>query len=287
MAIWPLRRVAAVVLWAIALAAPAAQDTPVGVVRIGLTAVILTDRQPTLDAWSDYLQLQLKRPVSFVQRRTYHEIVQFLLAGKLDAAWLCGYPYIDVNNRPQLRLLAVPLYQNRPLYRSYLIVPAEDRQTQAIGDLAGGVFAFSDPDSNSGYLVPQFDLYRQGLDPARVFRKTFFTWSHRDVVRAVADGVAQGGAVDGYIWDTLARLNPALTARTRIVSRSPWFGFPPVVSHRDVDPGLFAALRQALLAMAAAEDGRRVLTQLNLDGFTAGSDDLYDGIEAMAERVKS
>ncbi|MEZ5591944.1 MAG: phosphate/phosphite/phosphonate ABC transporter substrate-binding protein [Gammaproteobacteria bacterium] len=286
---WPIRGLIAVVFCAVWLTAAADDNTAPGQpsaaapVRIGLTAVILTDRQSTLKAWSDYLQQQLQQPVQFLQRRTYYEIMQLLLEGKLDFAWVCGYPYVA--QRDRMRLTAVPLYQHQPLYQSYLIVPADDLQTRRISDLAGMVFAFSDPDSNSGYLAPQFQLREQGLNPAQVFRKTFFTWSHQDVVRAVAEGVAQGGAVDGYVWETLARLNPQLTAKTRVAARSPWYGFPPIVSSTDVSPALFAAMRQALLTMASNPQGQAVLTQLNLDGFTPGNDTLFDGIAAMAARI--
>ena len=285
---WSIRGLIAVVFCTVWLTAAADDNTAPGQpsaapVRIGLTAVILTDRQSTLQGWSDYLQQQLQQPVQFLQRRTYYEIMQLLLEGKLDFAWVCGYPYVAQRNR--VRLTAVPLYQHQPLYQSYLIVPADDLHTRRIGDLAGTVFAFSDPDSNSGYLAPQFQLREQGLNPAQVFRKTFFTWSHQDVVRAVADGVAQGGAVDGYVWETLARLNPQLTAKTRVAARSPWYGFPPIVSRAEISPALFEAMRQALLNMPANPQGQAVLAQLNLDGFTPGNDTLFDGIAAMAARI--
>ena len=76
------------------------------------------------------------------------------------------------------------------------------------------MLAYSDPDSNSGFLVPQYEMLRIGVNPITHFRKTFFTYAHRKVVQAVADGVAQGGAVDGYVWETLALRTPALDAES-------------------------------------------------------------------------
>lgn len=275
-----LRWLSLVFCWVFGLTAAAESEPVSAPVRLGLTAVILTDRQPTLGAWSDYLQQRMERPVEFIQRRTYHEIVQLLLEGRLDFAWVCGYPYVVQQDR--MNLVAVPLYRGQPLYQSYLIVAANDHSTQKISDLNGAVFAFSDPDSNSGYLVPQFQLREQGLNPARIFRKTFFTWSHQDVVRAVAEGVAQGGAVDGYVWETLARLNPELTAQTRVASRSPWYGFPPIVSRTGIEPALLNTMRDALLMMNTDEAGQLVLNQLNLDGFIPGEKALFDGVAVMA-----
>lgn len=249
-------------------------------VNIGLTPVILDDQAGFLDRWHDYLEQQLAQPVRFVQRGTYREIVDLLRQDKLDAAWLCGYPY--VRNRAQLELLAVPLFNDRPVYKSYLIVPAADRTTRSILDLRGRVFAYSDPDSNSGYLYPNYQLTTLSERPNSFFGKAFFTWGHRRVVEAVAHRVADGGAVDGYVWETLARFHPELTGLTRIVHRSPDFGFPPIVARRGLEPEVVLELRRVLVGMAEHEAGRRLLGELNLSGFTAGDDRLFASIEQMA-----
>lgn len=257
-------------------------DDALDAVRIGLTPVFLDD--PTfLRDWRAYLEVQIGRPVRFVQRRSYREIVELIRKGELDFAWLCGYPY--VRHRQALRLLALPLFNAKPLYRSYLIVPAGDGTTNSMRDLRGRVFAYSDPDSNSGYLYPVYALIRLGEQPDRFFARSFFTWAHRKVVEAVASGLAQGGAVDGYVWDTLAKHQRALTAQTRVVDRSPEFGFPPFVARRSAADELSALMQRALLGMAEDPGGRALLARLNLDGFTAGQEALFDGIAAMARVV--
>jgi phosphonate transport system substrate-binding protein len=226
--------------------------------------------------WQTYLTQRLSQPVEFVQRHTYREIVDLLLKGDLDAAWLCGYPY--VRHRNELKLLSVPLFRGKQTYHSYLIVPSSDTKTQNILELKNKVFAYSDPDSNSGYLYPWVNLINRGIEPQHYFRKTFFTWSHRGVVKAVADGVAQGGAVDSYVWETLAEKEPELTRRTRVVSKSPEYGFPPMVIRRGLTQQRADYLRNALIDMSSDEAGSNLLRQLNLDGFVLGNDELYNGI---------
>jgi len=251
--------------------------------RFGLTPVFVDDQISFLHDWQDYLGRRLNRPVTFVQRSTYQEITDMLLRGQLDAAWVCGYPY--VRHRDRLQLVAVPLYHNRPLYRSYLIAHADDGSIQGWSDLEGKVFAYSDPDSNSGYLYPQYAMQQGGIDPQRIFRKVFFTFAHRNVVRAVAEGLADAGAVDGYVWDTLSQTHPALTARTRVVARSPRFGFPPIVARPRLSPLETTQLRSALLGMASDPEGQGLLRRLNLDGFEGGEPGLFDSIHAMMAAV--
>ena len=178
--------------------------------------MILEDQVSFLDDWRRYLEQRLRGRAVFVQRGSYREITALINNDELDFAWVCGYPYVA--NRASMRLLAMPLYHGKPLYQSYLIVPSSDRVTRSYADLEGKLFAYSDPNSNSGFLVPQYLMLRAGLDPQTLFKKTFFTYAHRKVVSAVATGVADGGAVDGYVWETLALLSPELTAKTRVAA---------------------------------------------------------------------
>jgi phosphonate transport system substrate-binding protein len=252
-------------------------------VRIGLTPVFLDDQVGFLAKWRAWFERNLGREVVFVQRGNYREISDLLRAGKIDFAWVCGYPY--VRQKAQMRLVAVPLWRGKPLYQSYLIVAANDRQSKSLLDLKGKIFAYSDPDSNSGYLFPQYFLSTHGEQPAQFFARTFFTWAHRKVVEAVGVGLADGGAVDGYVWETLAQVRPDLTAATRIIDRSPMLGYPPFVANRYVPSGEVERLRRVLLDMAAQPEGLDLLRRLNLDGFTAANPGLYDGIGQMADRL--
>ncbi len=248
--------------------------------RIGLTPVFLDNQSSFLNVWRDYLEDKLEVPVEFVQRQRYGEITELLLLNQLDIAWVCGFPYIRHLNRSQL--LAMPLYLGEPLYRSYLIVPAVDKATHDILDLQGVVFAYSDPDSNSGYLVPRVQLRKAKKDPSGFFGKTFYTWNHRDVVVAVADGIAQAGAVDGYVWETLALTHPGLTRRTRVVWKSEPYGFPPFVARAFLPKEDFLQFQRVLLEMRDDPEGQRLLEVLNLDGFVPGNDRLFDGIRNAA-----
>lgn len=256
-----------------------------GEVRFGLTPVFLSSDLELLTQLKIYLSGALGRPVTLVTRRTYQEITALLLSGQLDAAWICGYPFIQYRDR--LSLVAVPVWRGQPLYQSYLIVD-RDRQVTSLTDLRGDIHAFSDPDSNSGHLVTQAALAAIGKTPEQFFAKTFYTYSHRNVVRAVASGLAASGSVDGYVWEVMSELEPDLTGRTRVVRKSDWLGFPPVACAKAVEHTALAAdIRRALVAMGEDPAGVQVLNLLRLDGFTAGDASLFDGIAKNYELVRS
>jgi phosphonate transport system substrate-binding protein len=264
------------------LGAAAAADAPI---RIGTTPVILDSQVGFLHAWRDYLQSRMSRPVVFLQRGAYREITSLLQSSELDFAWVCGYPY--VRNRKSWELVALPNFGGKPLYRSYLIVPASDSGSRGFDALRGRVFAYSDPDSNSGFLVPQYEMLRTGIYPPEHFRKSFFTYAHHKVVVAVADGVADGGAVDGYVWETLKLRTPKLTNRTRVAHVSDEYGFPPMVARRNLDRAVFEQFKETLLTMPNDSSGRELLQHLNLDGFLPPDDSQFNGIARVLDYVSS
>jgi phosphonate transport system substrate-binding protein len=265
-------------LGAAALAAPMVRAQDAAAFRFALTPVFLDNDAGVISGLRAALAEGTGRQIDLVQRRTYQEISGALLDGSVDAAWTCGFPYLQ--HRDRLSLLGVPVWNGQPLYQSYLIAGAED-PAQDLADLRGGTHAFSDPDSNSGYLVTASDLMAMGVTPEGFFARSIFTFGHRNVVRAVAGGLTRSGSVDGYVWEVLRTVEPGLTARTRIVARSDWLGFPPFVARSDRrdDPDV-AAFGAALLGLAATAQGRAALDLLYLDGVTLAEPALFDGIAA-------
>ena len=253
--------------------------------RIGLTPVILADQAAFLGRWSDYLARELGSPVTFVARESYQGVLSLLLSGQLDAAWICGYPY--TRYQQQLQLLAVPLFQGRPLYQAFLIRPKQPRPViNSWGDLKGRVLAYSDPLSNSGWLVAQSELHAIGMKP-RDLQKGFFAHSHRNVAEAVAARLAHAGAIDGYVWETMRQQQLAGADHTEVVWRSEAYGFPPIVVRQDAQHPKTQQLQNILLNMASQADGQTLLKALNLTGFQQGGPQLYASIARMAAQTEA
>lgn len=256
-----------------------------GRLAFGLTPVFLTSDIELLAMLKLYLDAATGYDVQLVQRRTYEEITSLLISGQLHAAWICGYPYAQY--RDQLSLVAVPVWQGKPLYRSYLITP-RGRGATGIDQLKGDIHAFSDPNSNSGYLVTAAVLARRGLRPEQFFRQTFFTYGHRNVVRAVAARLAESGSVDGYVWEVMSAIEPGLTGRTEIVRKSELLGFPPIAcARREAQSDEVQRLKRALLSIDQDGRGRDVLGALRLDGFSDEQPGLFDTIAEEMSLVRS
>lgn len=251
--------------------------------RIGLTPVILADQVAFLSRWGRYLASRVGIEVEFVARESYQSILDLLFSGQIDAAWICGYPFVRFEN--ELNLLAVPLYQGQPFYQAYLIRPrVAGAEVQGWADLKGRVLAYSDPLSNSGWLVAQAQLAKAGV-PVRELKRGFFTHGHRNVAEAVAARLAQAGSIDGYVWETMRSQGMPAIAKTEVVWRSEPFGFPPLVTRKGHEHPHMESLRLALLRMSDDKVGRELLASLNLSGFTPGQPVLFDSIRRQAQQV--
>jgi phosphonate transport system substrate-binding protein len=232
----------------------------------------------------DYLAGKLGRKVELVQRKTYEEVNELIGQGKIDLAFICSGPYVSGKDRYSLDLIATPEVQGSHFYQSYLIV-SRDSPFKELEDLRGRVFAFTDPDSLTGKLVPTHWLTEIGERPDSFFSKTIYTYSHDNSMLAVARGLVDGAAVDGLIWEYYHRRNPSLSNATRVIRRSEPYAIPPVVSSGSLSLETKEQIRGLLFAMHEDPRGRSILDELMIDRFVEPMDGWYDSIRRLEQTV--
>ncbi|MGB4442653.1 MAG: phosphate/phosphite/phosphonate ABC transporter substrate-binding protein [Coriobacteriia bacterium] len=249
--------------------------------RIAVAA--MTSPKSTFDYYQEilvYIGERTGRPVELVQRETYQEINDLIEQGQLDMAFVCTGAYIEGHDTFGMEILAAPVVYGEPVYYSYTIVDADSAAT-ALADLRGASFAFTDPISNTGTLVPTYLLGQLGETPDTFFGEYIYTYSHDRSIEAVADGLVDGAAVDSLIYDyMLANDDPAIEG-TRILATSEPYGIPPVVVHPDLDNELKRQLRSILLEMHADTEGRAILSAIKIDRFEVIGDSAYDSVREM------
>lgn len=242
--------------------------------RVAVSSIVspketLTVYQPL----TDYLEKKLGQQVVLLQRRTYKEVNDLLEHGGADVAFVCSGGYVAGAQSFGMELLAMPEVKGDRLYQSYII--SRDKGLKSITDLQGRSFAFTDPMSFSGRIAPVHMLTARGIDGSRFFSRTFFTYSHDNAIRAVADGIADAAAVDSMIFDRAVEIEPDLAKRVFIIDRSLRVGNPPVVVNPAVSSALKQRLRDVLLGMREDEAGRAALKALTYDRFVLPDEQHY------------
>jgi phosphonate transport system substrate-binding protein len=233
-----------------------------------------------------YLSAKLNRPVKLIQRRTYAELNQLIADGDVDFAFVCTSAYVEGHDQFGMELIAAPLVNGKTVYQSVLIVPVNS-DARSMADLRGKIFAFTDPMSLTGRMYPTSLVHDLGSEPETFFDRTFFTYSHDDAIRAVAEKMADGAAVDSLVYDYAVRREPELGKQTRVILRSPDFGIPPAVVSPGIRPKVKAELKNLLLNLSQDPNplAQEALAGIGAQGFVVLSDDNYSSVRELLKRV--
>lgn len=260
---------------------PVAPTIKTAPLRLGMGAMITPrDGYVYYQRLQGYIEKRLGRPVQLVDRENYDEMNGLLESGGVDAAFVCAGPYVEGKLKFNLELLAMPLVKGQPAYHSYILVH-KDSPITTLTELRGKVFAFTDPKSNSGKLVPTYMLAKMKETPEHFFSRVEYTFGHDKSIRAVAEKIVDGAAVDSLIWEYAAIRKPELTSQTRIIAKSAPYGIPPIVVRPGLDPDTKNKLKDILLSAANDPEGKEILHGMMIDAFVGGDDKNYDSIRAM------
>ncbi len=233
----------------------------------------------------DYIGQKLDMKANFVEKRTYAEVNALLKNGTVDVAFVCGGPYVEGHREFGLELLVAPLVNGKTVYYSYIIV-ARNSGIERFEELKGKVFAFVDPMSNTGKLIPTYMLYKLGQSPESFFKKYLYTYGHDVSIKAVAQGVVDGAAVDSLIWEYMDKKGRKYTERSKIIKISEPYGIPPVVSRPGLDEDLRTRIKNVLLSMHNEEEGKRILQGMLIDRFLEVDDSIYDTIREVKALIE-
>ncbi len=232
----------------------------------------------------DYIARKAGTPVHYVDAENYNDLNHKLKRGELDAGFVCSGPYVDGKQEFGLELLAAPRAYGKTVYYAYIIVPAAS-PAKTLDDLKGKNFAFTDPLSNTGKLVPEYILSRKGTTSDVYFGKILFSGSHDKSITAVADGLVDGASVDSLIWDYTAKTKPQLTAKTRIIMKSEPYAIPPFVVRPGLEPSQKEKLKLILLNAHSDTEGRVILEKMMIERFESINDKAYDSIREMKRQT--
>jgi phosphonate transport system substrate-binding protein len=232
----------------------------------------------------DYVGEKLGMPVKLIQKKTYKEMNELVEAKKVDFALVCSGPYTQGRKKFGMELLAAPLVHGESVYYAYTIVYKDD-PIERFEQLEGKTFGFTDPHSNTGYIVPTYMLKKLGRDPRIFFKKTIFTASHDNSIRAVAERLVDAASVDSLIYDYMKIIDPLVVAHTKILVKSPPFGMPPMVCNPGIEAGLKNKVKDILLHMHEEEKGKAILQGILIDRFIVVGDSLYDSIREMQDAI--
>jgi len=235
---------------------------------------------------------------------SYIAVVEAIGSGRADFAALNTFSYYllkEVKRYPAEAILNVVRGENETTYKSQIIAHV-DSGIDSIQDVDGKKFAFTDPASTAGYILPNKLFRTKGIQPS----ETTFAMRHDSVVtmvyqRQVDAGATyfspprtevQNGQTVNVIRDARSKVKvqfPDIEEKVKIVGFSEDIPNAPWVIRSNIfrdDHDKYArvksAIQEALIEFAKTDEGKEILDGLyDISGLVVASDEDFSSTLTM------
>jgi phosphonate transport system substrate-binding protein len=235
------------------------------------------------------LEKDLGVPVKSVTATDYRGTIEALKFKKADVGHLGPKSYVEAstNNYASVEPIAQIQLANGSLgYRSCLIVHAESDMFSP-EDIAAKTFAFNDPNSTSGYLVPStFFMGEMNVDPRKHFARVTFSGSHEASILAVANRKVDVAATNLPDLQQLTRENKVPRGALRVIWVSRLIPNDPIVVRKDLPASLRQAVQESLVSMKARHPDSFKEIGAWVGAFVKADDSKYQIIRELNEASK-
>lgn len=229
----------------------------------------------------DYLQKTMGVKVEATVATDYNAVVEAMRAGHLDAAMFGPFSYIMANERTGAQVVVARVGPTgSPTYKSY-IYTRSDSGIQSLEDLKGRSFAFTDPGSSSGYLIPSKVFLDHGMS-TKDFSNVVYTNGQDASILAVKNGSIDAACGDEMTWERSHQKGIVSENELKILASADIPQSPFAVS-RDIDPEMKKKFVDAMLRVG--QEAPDTLKPLKASGYVEVKDDNYTIIRETAKAL--
>ena len=130
----------------------------------------------------------------------YASVVEAMRAGEVDVALYGPLSYVLAADVADAEAFAADYKEELGQFYEAYIITHPDSGINDIQDLKGKNFAFVDPASTGGYLIPTLELIEHGIDPEVDFASTVFAGGHDACALAVKNKNVDGATIVKHIY---------------------------------------------------------------------------------------
>jgi len=240
--------------------------------------------QIAMDKLGKHLETEVGIPVKIDVYPDYNGVVEAMNFDKVNMAYLGPLTYVIAHHESGAEAIMTQLIKGEPFYYSYIIAH-KDSPYNSLEDLLKDskevTFAFGDPSSTSGSLIPGLELKNRGVyrnNNDYDFKNVLFTGGHDATALAIENKQVDAGAIDSAIFDMLKETGKINGDQYKIIWQSEkLFQYPWAV--KNVDAETVTKIQEAFLKQTDQE----VLDAFGATGFTKASNADYEAIRAAAE----
>jgi phosphonate transport system substrate-binding protein len=201
----------------------------------------------------------------------YAGVIEGMRFGKVHLAWFGNKSAMEAVDRANGEIFAQTVDKDgNPGYWSFLVVHKDSPYTsvdEIVKNAKDLNFANGDPNSTSGYLIPNYYLWAQrGIDPMKTFKRVVNA-NHETNLLSVANTKVDFATCNTEVYSKIQKTQPEMAALVKPIWRSPLIPSDPLVWRKDLPKDLKARIKGFVLSYgcvgADAERERQVLAGLS------------------------
>ncbi len=233
-----------------------------------------------------HLEKTLGLKIKFQNGADYSAVILAQKAKQVDLADYGANSYLDAVEQTSNNVEALVIPDNIKGGSSYksIIMVKGDSPIKDIAGAKGKTFAFVEPESTSGYLIPMvYFLKDLKTKPEAYFSKVIFAGTHENSILAVAKGTVEVGASNDQNYQNALDKGAIKASDVRIIWTSAPIPNGPTAIRKDLPESLRKAVKAAFLAFKDPQ----ALDGFNIKGYLEVSDKDFDPIREAREVKKT
>jgi phosphonate transport system substrate-binding protein len=268
-------------LFGLALAQPQPGVCPAEI-RFGILPTDEAAVRARFDPLFEYLQQQTGSRFRVTVGADFAAIIVAMAHDRLDLAWFGPESYIQATRQTRVvPLVSADLVRTGRAYHSLILVRA-DSPFRTLEDLRGRNFAFVDPNSTSGYLIPLVHFLREArIRPEDHFRNVVFAGSHNAAILSVLNGRVDAAATADTLLSRAIEAGQVRREDFRAIWTSPPIPNSPITASARLSVPCRALITRAFLNLRDP----RVLEGFGARRFVVVADSDFDKVRE-AGRVR-
>lgn len=247
--------------------------------------------KPKWDPLVKEIEQALGRPVNAFYATDYAGVIEGMAANKVQLAWLGGKSYIEAAERANAEVFARVINADGTKgYYSYLIAHVDnpilkeidtqkgDGDRYVIDNASNLTFAFNDPNSTSGYLVPSYYVFaKNNVNPNKAFKQLIFAGSHEATAQAVANNQVDIATNNSEQLINLEQSDPEARKKIQVIWTSPEIPSDPIAYRKDLPD----CLKEKIKDFTYNYKDAAILEPLGWSGFEAAEDKEWNSIREL------
>lgn len=251
-------------------------------IRVGLVPTEgAADIQERFRPLRQHLADRLGIDVELQSATSYNGVITAMENDQIEFAYFGPKSYVEAARRANAEALLLELDSDgEPGYYGILIVHAES-DIQSMNDTKGRTFAFTEPNSTSGFLVPSVVLAEEfSIDPVTHFAEVQFSGGHGTSILQVVNREVDVAATNDLEMDRLIEKGSLQRSDYREIHRSALIPGSPMVARGELPQSLKDAFIDAMLEV---NDMPELKQRFQNGGYERTTDAQYDVIRLLID----